>query len=145
MKFILTLLTIFFFQSLVHAQSSETNLQNGKAIGGYDPVAYFTQGKPLKGKEEYKSKIQDSEWLFASLENKKLFDANPNKYLPQYGGYCAFGVAQGYKAKIDPTAWSIVNGKLYLNYNASVQKDWLKDQTQMILNADKNWTTVKKK
>ncbi len=139
----------FFFLALfvsasAFSQKSEVYLSNGKAIDGYDPVAYFTSSKPIKGKPELKSTYMGAEWHFSSPENKKLFDSNPQKYAPQYGGYCAFGVAGGYKAKISPDAWTIVNNKLYLNYNLSVQKDWLKEQSSMIQKADANWTTVKK-
>lgn len=128
-----------------YAQKSEINSQNGKAISGYDPVGYFKLEKPVLGKAEFKASYGGAEWYFSSKENMDLFLKSPNDYLPQYGGYCAFGVAGGYKAKISPEAWSIVNGKLYLNYNKSVQADWLKERDTMIQKADKNWTEVKKK
>ncbi len=144
MKKILFLLILMHIQLLGFAQKSEIYLADNKAIGGYDPVAYFTQKKPVKGKEELKVVYQGANWHFSSEANKKLFEANPTQYAPQYGGYCAFGVAGGYKAKTSPDAWTIVNNKLYLNYNLSVQKDWLKEQSSMIKKADANWTTVKK-
>ncbi|WP_192350428.1 YHS domain-containing (seleno)protein [Algoriphagus sp. Y33] len=144
MKTVLLLAFAFFIQTVAFAQKPEVYLSDGKAIGGYDPVAYFTERKPVKGKEEFKSVYMNASWLFSSAANKKLFDANPQTYAPQYGGYCAFGVAGGYKAKISPDAWTVVDNKLYLNYNLNVQKDWLKDQNGMIKKADHNWTTVKK-
>ncbi len=144
MKTLFLLALAFFIQTVAFAQKPEVYLANGKAIGGYDPVAYFTEKKPVKGKDEFKSVYMEANWYFSSAANKKLFDANPQTYAPQYGGYCAFGVAGGYKAKISPDAWSVVDNKLYLNYNLNVQKDWLKDQNGMIKKADSNWTTVKK-
>lgn len=144
MKTLFLLALAFFIQTVAFAQKPEVYLANGKAIGGYDPVAYFTEKKPVKGKDEFKSVYMEANWYFSSAANKKLFDANPQTYAPQYGGYCAFGVAGGYKAKISPEAWTVVDNKLYLNYNLNVQKDWLKDQNGMIKKADSNWTTVKK-
>ncbi|WP_111670554.1 YHS domain-containing (seleno)protein [Algoriphagus litoralis] len=144
MKQVIVLLILLTFQSVSFAQKSEIYLADNKAIGGYDPVAYFTEKKPVKGKEEFKVAYQGANWHFSSEANKKLFVANPEKYAPQYGGYCAFGVAGGYKAKTSPDAWTIVNDKLYLNYNLNVQKDWLKDRDSMIQKANKNWATVKK-
>lgn len=145
MKLLLILFLLLSFQTVVFAQKPEVYIAEGKAIGGYDPVAYFTEKKPVKGKEEFKSVYQDAEWYFSSATNKELFDENPQFYAPQYGGYCAFGVAGGYKAKISPDAWTVVNNKLYLNYNQNVQKNWIKDQSEMIKKADSNWITVKKK
>lgn len=145
MKSLLILFLVLSFHAVSIAQKSEVYLTDGKAIGGYDPVAYFTEKKPVMGKPEFKADHQGATWYFASEANKKLFLAKPDSYAPQYGGYCAFGVAGGYKAKISPEAWSVVNNKLYLNYNLNVQKDWLKERDSMIQKADKNWTDVKKK
>ena len=117
---------------------------NGKAIDGYDPVAYFTENKPVQGKEEFKLKYQGSIWYFASQKNKELFKASPAKYAPQYGGYCAWGMKNGYKAKVEPyNAWSVYNGKLYLNYNPNVQGKWVKKKDEYIATADENWPNVK--
>lgn len=127
-----------------YAQKAEVFSQNDKAIKGYDPVAYFTDSQPLMGKDEFKYSQDGANWYFSSQKNLDLFKSNPSKYMPQYGGYCAFGLAGGYKAPISPDAWTIVNDKLYLNYNKKVQIDWIKDQTEMIKNADKNWPAVKK-
>jgi YHS domain-containing protein len=93
----------------------------GTAIEGVDPVAYFTQGKPVEGKSEFAHDWMDATWYFASAENRDLFAADPEKYAPEYGGYCAWAVANGYTAKIDPEAWTIVDDKLYLNYSKDVQ------------------------
>ncbi|WP_237487070.1 YHS domain-containing (seleno)protein [Vibrio hippocampi] len=111
----------------------------GHAIKGYDPVAYFTQSKPVKGDSDYQYQWNGANWRFSSEQNLQAFKAEPEKYAPQYGGYCAWAVSQGYTAKIDPDAWSIENGKLYLNYNRSVQKKWLQDPQGNIAKADQHW------
>ncbi len=114
------------------------------AIEGYDPVAYFNDSKPVKGQDNIVLKWNDATWHFASLKNRDLFQRDPEKYAPQYGGWCAYGWAQGYPAKIDPQAWSIVDGKLYLNYDLNVQKDWNQKQAAYILSADKNYAKAHK-
>lgn len=113
--------------------------KSGAAIKGYDPVAYFVQGKPVAGKEEFAVTRDGARWLFSSAENKALFEQDPAKYTPAYGGYCAYGVAAGYLVKIEPDAWSIRDGKLYLNYDKSVQKQWERNPAQQIKSADANW------
>ncbi|WP_223275908.1 YHS domain-containing (seleno)protein [Algoriphagus aquimarinus] len=127
-----------------YAQKAEVFSQNDKAIKGYDPVAYFTDSKPVVGEKEFKLSHDGANWYFSSQKNLDLFKSNPSKYMPQYGGYCAFGLAGGYKAPISPDAWTIVDDKLYLNYNKKVQVDWNADQAEMIKKADKNWPNVKK-
>ncbi len=109
------------------------------AIKGYDPVAYHTQSKPVKGTQNIAYEWKGATWHFATEENRTLFVQNPEKYAPQYGGYCAYGWAQGYPAKTEPDAWTIVEGKLYLNYNKSVQADWEKDIPGYIKKADENY------
>lgn len=112
---------------------------NGVAIRGYDPVAYFTQGKPVKGDASFTLDHGGARWHFSSDANRQLFQADPAKYAPAYGGYCAYGVASGYLVKIEPEAWTIRDGKLYLNYDVSVQKEWAKDPAGFIKKADVNW------
>lgn len=114
----------------------------GHAIQGYDPVAYFTQSKPVEGDSQYQYEWNGAKWRFANDENLQAFKANPEQYAPQYGGYCAWAVSQGYTAKVDPEAWTIDNGKLYLNYNRSVRDKWLKDTQGNIAKADRNWPTL---
>ena len=109
------------------------------AIKGYDPVAYFTDAKPIKGKAEIVFQWNDATWHFANEDNKQKFAKNPTQYAPQYGGYCAYGLAKGYKVKIEPEAWAIEQGKLYLNYDKSVQQDWDKDRKGYIQKANENW------
>ncbi|CAM4142024.1 YHS domain-containing (seleno)protein [Vibrio agarivorans] len=114
----------------------------GKAIKGYDPVAYFTQGKPVKGDADFVYEWNDAKWYFASKQHLETFMSNPEKYAPQYGGYCAWAVSNGYTAKIDPNAWRIVDDKLYLNYNKSVQEKWQQDIAGNVAKADKNWPSL---
>jgi YHS domain-containing protein len=111
----------------------------GVAIHGYDAVAYFTAGKPVTGKAEFNTKWQGAEWRFASTEDRDLFVKEPEKYAPQYGGHCAYGMALGHLAPSDPKAWKVVDGKLYLNYSKDVQGLWQKDTAGFIPKADKNW------
>ena len=111
----------------------------GRAIKGTDPVAYFTEGKPTKGTREYTYEWKDAEWRFSSKENLLLFQENPEQYSPQFGGYCASAVSQGYTASIDPKAWTIVNDKLYLNYSLRVREKWSQDIPGNIKKAEKNW------
>ncbi len=110
-----------------------------KALRGYDPVAYFTHGRPVEGSERFTHQWQGATWRFASAENRDSFAADPERYAPQYGGYCAWAVSQGYTASTDPEAWRIVDGKLYLNYSKSVQRRWEKDIPGNIGKADRNW------
>jgi YHS domain-containing protein len=114
----------------------------GKAIKGYDPVAYFTQGKPVEGDADFAYEWNDAKWYFASKQHLEAFMSNPEKYAPQYGGYCAWAVSNGYTAKIDPNAWRIVDDKLYLNYNKSVQEKWQQDIAGNVAKADKNWPSL---
>jgi YHS domain-containing protein len=119
--------------------------KSGKtAIKGYDPVAYFTGSGPVKGSPQFPHQWMGAEWRFASAANRDLFAAAPEKYAPQYGGYCAYAVSENYTANIDPEAWKIVDGKLYLNYSKSVQKIWMMDQARRIAQADRNWPGLHK-
>ena len=111
----------------------------GGAIRGYDPVAYFTESKPVEGKKAFSHKWKGATWYFASEKNRDLFRADPEKYAPRYGGYCAYAVSRGYTASIAPEAWKIVDGKLYLNYSKGVQQTWEQDIPGNIKSADKNW------
>ena len=118
---------------------------SGLALKGYDPVAYFTEKKPVRGKGEFTAQHEGATYRFASAANRDAFAADPGKYAPQYGGYCAFGVASGYKAPIEPDAWTVVDGKLYLNYNQSVRRQWSSDIPGFIRKAEANWPTVRSK
>ena len=117
----------------------------GLAIHGYDPVAYFQDQKPVKGKKEFEYSWMGATWRFSTAENLEQFKATPQKYSPQYGGYCAYGMSAGYAAPTEPGAWSVVDGKLYLNYNRDVQRRWNKDITGYVEKADRNWPLIPKK
>lgn len=119
-----------------------TGIVAGVAVGGYDPVAYFTEKKPVKGSKDFTLVHDGATWLFSTAGNRDAFKAEPAKYTPQYGGYCAFAVSQGYTAKGDPNAWSIVGGRLFLNYNKSVRSDWEKASITLIPKGDANWPKV---
>lgn len=119
------------------------NLDNGIAISGYDPVAYFTQNKAVKGKKDIAIYHQGVTYYFSSVENKELFKTNPSKYEPEYGGWCAYAMGEkGEKVSIDPETFKIVNGKLYLFYNRffnNTLKDWNKNEATLKSKADANW------
>lgn len=112
------------------------------AIEGYDTVAYFTQEKAVEGSKEHEFSWRGATWRFSSAANKDLFAADPERYAPSYGGYCAFAVSQGKTAGIDPEQWTIVDGRLFLNYNADIQQRWLVQRDLYIKAADKNWPGV---
>lgn len=112
------------------------------ALSGYDTVAYFTVGKPTKGDPAIKSSYNGATWYFSSQDNRKAFDANPEKFVPQFGGYCAYAVSQGHTASADPNAWKIVDGKLYVNYSPEVGRIWQKDIPGYISKAKANWPKV---
>jgi YHS domain-containing protein len=115
------------------------------AINGYDTVAYFTANKAVMGKDAYSLDWMGAKWKFASQANLDLFKANPEKYAPQYGGYCAYGVAQGYLVKVEPEQFTVRDGKLYLNYDADVQAMWLKDPAGYIKTADTQFPALLQK
>ena len=114
------------------------------AILGYDPVAYFTDARPVKGSDAYVHNWNGARWKFASQEHLDRFKAEPEAYAPRYGGYCAYGVTRGYLVKIDPSAWAIVDGKLYLNYDRDVQKQWDADRAGFIRTADAKYPELLK-
>jgi YHS domain-containing protein len=115
------------------------------AINGYDTVAYFTDGKPVKGQDALATEWMGAKWKFASQAHLDLFKANPEKYAPQYGGYCAYGVTQDYLVKVEPDQFTVLDGKLYLNYDAGVQTKWLKDPSGYIRQADAKFKELLKK
>lgn len=127
---------------LALAQKPEIFADRNGAIRGYDPVAYFTQRTPVKGTDEFTFQWRGATWRFASAANRDRFAAAPEQFAPQYGGYCAYGVAKGSAPPIDPNAWSIVDGKLYLNFNLPTRAVWEKDIPGYIRQADANWPGV---
>ena len=114
-------------------------------LSGYDPVAYFTDAKPTRGSGFHVTGHDGVTYAFANEDHKKLFTADPQKYLPSYGGYCAYGVAVGKKFVADPEAWKVLNGKLYLNLDKTIQSKWEKDIPGYIKKADANWSNIKDK
>ena len=114
----------------------------GLAIDGYDAVAYVTDGRPVVGASQFETKWNGALWRFASSAHRAAFLKDPERYAPQFGGYCAYAVSQGYTANGDPRVWKIVDGGLYLNYSASVQRKWEKDIRGYIAKARSNWPAV---
>lgn len=139
------LLFVLAFAGLeAHAKEAPvyTALFSKTAVGGYDAVAYFIEKKPVKGDTKFVTTYKDAEWRFRSEENRDKFRAAPERYAPQYGGYCAWAVSQGGTASGDPQYWKIVNDKLYLNYDADVQKKWETDIAGFIKLANGHWPAV---
>jgi YHS domain-containing protein len=137
-------LTSLFVVAPAHADQApvHTAFLSNVAVGGYDPVAYFTDGRPVRGTTEHRITHQGYEYRFASAEHLAAFRANPARYLPQYGGYCAWAVSNGYTAAGNPQNWRIVDGKLYLNYNDEIQQRWDRDIPGHIRSANANWPSV---
>jgi YHS domain-containing protein len=135
-------LLVLVFTPLAFAGEAPVFATEDGAIRGYDPVAYFTMGEPTRGSDKFTASWQGATFKFASAANLELFKAEPTAYAPQYGGYCAYAVAKGATAGTVPEAWTIVEGKLYLNYSVSVQRRWRKDVPGHIREADRNWPAV---
>jgi YHS domain-containing protein len=136
----LGLLTLFFAGSLFAQTKTLLNLQkNGLALQGFDPVAYFTQNKPVKGKPEFTTVRQGATYYFASAGNKARFDKEPDKFEPAFGGFCAYGVSRNKLVEIDPEAFQVVGGRLLLQYSKSVQNDFNKDPQGNLTKANSNW------
>ena len=134
------LLAMVSFGALAGVDTS-TN-KNGVILAGYDTVAYFTQGKPVKGNADITAKYNDAIYQFSSEEHRDLFVANPAKYAPAYGGFCAFGASFGKKFAVNGKAFEIVDGQLYVNKNQSVYRTWKKDIPGNISKADANWPQI---
>lgn len=126
------------------AMAGEFNETDGVAIKGFDPVVYITEQAAVPGGAEFSSVHKGSTFHFRNAGNRDAFNANPDRYAPQYGGYCAYGVSRGYKAATTPDAFSVIDGKLYLNYNAEVKTLWSKDIPGFIDKANAQWPTVAK-
>lgn len=128
--------------TLATAQAVNTD-KSGVAISGYDPVAYFSQTKALKGSPQITASHAEATYQFTSQANRDAFLANPDRYAPVYGGYCAYGVANGHKVNVDPEAFRVVDGRLYLNYSKGVQQKWLADVHGNIAKAEANWPKLR--
>lgn len=129
-------------QALARQPEIYASIVQGVGVGGHDVVAYFTEGRPVKGSAEFTAQHAGAQWRFTSAKNRDLFKADPTRYAPQFGGYCSYAAARGYTAHGDPQAWRIIDGKLYLNYDKSVQKIWERNTPVEISNARANWPKI---
>ncbi|AWM12775.1 YHS domain protein [Flavobacterium sp. NRK F10] len=147
-KIVLLLILSFFQISLGQNPKENRNLESGVALQGYDPVSYFTIGKAVKGKKEFAVFVHNAIYYCSSLNHKKLVEANPERYEPQYGGWCAYAMGNnGSKVEINPQTFKIIDGKLYLFYNAyfsNTLKSWNKNETVLKKKADTNWLKITK-
>ncbi|AQP35261.1 MULTISPECIES: YHS domain-containing (seleno)protein [Vibrio] len=143
MKRLLGLLLLFVSSVSLAEDEIYTSFLSNKALSGYDTVAYFTKGEPVKGSSDFSTLYKNAQWYFSSKENLELFLNNPNQYAPQYGGYCAWAVSEKNDfAPGDPNQWAIVDGKLYLNYDKKIKTLWDANQAVHIQQADKNWPNL---
>ena len=138
MNFSLALLLLTGFSVIAAGESPAGNV----AIKGYDPVSYFKAGKALKGNESFSFRWHNMTWYFINIENMDLFANSPEKYAPQYDGYCAWAMAEARKAQTDPEVWKIVGGKLYLNCSKTAYEKWSRDIPGNIKKADENWLKI---
>lgn len=143
MKISLIIVSIFPFLTFTNSAFAVDYANSTPAIQGYDVVSYQIAKRPTRGNGHYAATYQGATYQFASEQNQQLFEANPEQYIPAYGGYCAFGVSVGKKLTGDPEVWRIVDGKLYLSLDAKIQKEWLKDIPGRIAAAGKNWKKIR--
>ena len=127
-----------------HASEDEiyTTFFSDSGAGGYDVVAYFTENMPVEGSDDFTVEYKNAEWNFSSQANLDKFNENPDMYVPQYGGYCAWAIANGDTASGDPLQWTVLNNRLYLNYDADIQAMWSADRENLIAKGDMNWPGV---
>lgn len=142
MKIISSLLLLVVFTTAVNAQDIKYCSKEGTAIKGFDPVAYFIQNEALEGSDSFSTEWSGSKWKFISQANLDSFKLSPLKYSPQYGGFCAYGLSENHKSPTDPRAWTIVDNKLYLNYNPKVKEMWIKDSAGKIKAANGYWPAL---
>jgi YHS domain-containing protein len=124
---------------VAQAAQKVNTARGGLAIDGYDPVAYFTEGRPVKGDPRFTHGHRGATYHFMSAASRDLFAKEPDRYVPQFGGFCAYAVSRNYTADTDPLAWKIVDGKLYLNYNTRAQAKWEEDVPGNITKGHANW------
>jgi len=144
MKTLTSLILFLVFTQQAVSQNSSIYQTNGVAINGYDPVAYFLDNQAVPGLESHSLNWSGSRWLFSSQAHLDSFRLAPERFAPQYGGYCAYGLSENHKSPTKPDAWTIVGNKLYLNYNLKIKGYWSKDIPGRIKAADLNWTELKK-
>jgi YHS domain-containing protein len=143
MKTAFTFAAAIFFLACSDRNNAEIFVVDGKAIRGYDAVAFHLDHKATPGNSAYTHKWKGADWQFSSQAYLDSFKLNPDKYAPQYGGYCAYGTAEGHKASTQTDTWMVKEGKLYFNYNNEVKQIWMKDQQGYIIKADKLWPKIK--
>lgn len=143
MIILISLLGFAFTAPAAYADSDPvyTSWRNNVAAGGYDTVSFFA-GKPLEGSKDFTADYNGAIWYFSSRTNLDLFNANPEAFAPQYGGYCAWALAHGKLAKGSPKHWTVLDGRLFLNFNARVQDGWNADRDDFIVKADKKWPNI---
>jgi YHS domain-containing protein len=139
MRVLATIIMATLLSACASISSTPTFQDDAGALRGYDPVAYFSEEKPVQGSPDFSANHKGATWYFSSAENKAMFEHDPQKYSPQYGGYCAYAMANGFVVSSDPAAFSLVDGKLYLNYSLGVRETWLEDVPGNIESADQNW------
>lgn len=146
MKKLIVALMLFSAPSTIAAAKDLLNLDSrGVAIQGYDPVAFFTDSRPVKGNPQFQSEFRGAKYYFVSAEHKATFDKEPAKYEPQFGGYCAYGASRGHKAPIKIEAWQIVNERLLMQYDLDVNDKFNQDQLGNLRKADQNWPDLVEK
>lgn len=138
----LAVLVLLLVPAAIAAEPEIYTGRNGLAVGGYDTVAYFQAGEPVKGSADFTLDYKGATWRFSTQENLATFEAAPEAFAPRYGGYCAWAVAQGKLVKGNPKYWHIHDGALYLNINKGTQKKWLKDVPGFVAKADEKWPGI---
>ncbi|WP_231919148.1 YHS domain-containing (seleno)protein [Shewanella sp. UCD-FRSSP16_17] len=138
-KLLLPLIMAFAIVGCTSLSNKPIYNDQGYAVTGYDVVAYFTENKAVKGSTDFQAEYQGSQWLFASKEHLAQFKQSPERYAPQYGGYCAYAMSSGFVVSSDPQAFTVYQDKLYLNYSLSVRENWLENKAQFIQEADGYW------
>jgi YHS domain-containing protein len=141
-KKLLALLLVVSFSAFGQGKTLQNIDKSGIAIQGYDPVAFFTQNRPVKGLPGFESQYHGARYLFASADDKAAFDANPEKYEPQFGGFCAYGVSKGKTVPVKIEAFQIVNGRLLMQYDLDIKKEFNKDAQGNLQKADQNWPGI---
>lgn len=140
---LMVFLTLFMSGFVVAQDEIYTGYFSNKALDGYDTVAYFTDNKPVEGKPDFVTTYKGADWYFVSQQHLDMFVAEPEKYAPQYGGYCAWVIsAKNDFASADPKDWAVVDGKLYLNYNDDIKRKWDQNRALHIKQADENWPAL---
>lgn len=145
MKKLISYIVLVFVTSIAFAEPVKpVNAKDGIAIRGYDPVAYFEVSKPVKGSDQFQHTWNGAVWHFSSAKNRDAFAKAPEKYAPQFGGYCAYAASRDYIYEADPNFWKIVDAKLYLNFNGDAKKEWEKDIPGNIKKGNENWPDLLK-